>query len=103
MCNEYSVTETVGGITTTYGDWYLPSRYELQLLYAQKSRFLGFTNGFYWSSNEWESIHNQSNVAWTVLFNDGQAHGYNKGHTDSGVSGGGVMRGPIRARAIRAF
>ena len=98
VCNEYSVTETVGVITTTYGDWYLPSRYELQLLYAQKSRFLGFTNGYYWSSNEWESIYNQNNVAWTVLFSDGQAHGYNKGHTDAGGS-----RGFIRARAIRAF
>ena len=100
VCNEYSVTETVGGITTTYGDWYLPSKYELQLLYAQKSWFSGFTIGHYWSSNEWESVYNQNNVAWTVLFSDGQAHGYNKGQSTGFYTGGSQ---PIRARAIRAF
>jgi hypothetical protein len=100
VCNEYSVTETVGGITTTYGDWYLPSKYELKLLWAQKvaGKVSGFTNGHYWSSNEWESTHEQNNVAWTVLFSDGNFHGYNKGHNH-----GGAGSEPIRARAIRAF
>jgi hypothetical protein len=100
VCNEYSVTETVGGITTTYGDWYLPSKYELKLLWAQKvaGKVTGFTNGHYWSSNEWESVHNEHNVAWTVLFSDGNFHGYNKGQNH-----GGAGFEPIRARAIRAF
>jgi len=36
-----------------YGDWYLPSLYELQLLFKQKTVVGGFTNTTYvWSSNE---------------------------------------------------
>lgn len=33
-------------------DWYLPSRYELKLLYDQKMIIGGFANGIYWSSTE---------------------------------------------------
>jgi hypothetical protein len=33
-----------------YGDWYLPSKYELSLLYLQKT-LLGMS-GMYWSSND---------------------------------------------------
>jgi hypothetical protein len=35
-----------------YGDWYLPSKYELNLLYAQKNAVGVFASGFYWSSYE---------------------------------------------------
>jgi hypothetical protein len=52
VCSDYSVTETVGGISTTYGDWYLPSTYELDLLYLQKAVVGGFTGITYWSSTE---------------------------------------------------
>lgn len=49
VCNEYSVT--VGALT--YGDWYLPSKYELNLLYLQKGVVGGFNSGAsYWSSTE---------------------------------------------------
>lgn len=48
VCNEYSVT--VGGVT--YGDWYLPSKYELNLMYLQKNVIAGFNGGIYWSSTE---------------------------------------------------
>lgn len=34
-----------------YGDWYLPSIFELQLMYQQKA-VLGIADGIYWSSNE---------------------------------------------------
>ena len=53
VCNEYSVTETVGGITTTYGDWYLPSKYELNLMYNARSTIGGgLEKNDYWSSTE---------------------------------------------------
>ena len=35
-----------------YGDWYLPSRHELNLLYLKKAVVGGFANSDYWSSNE---------------------------------------------------
>ena len=89
-CNEYSVTETVGGVTTTYGDWYLPSKYELELLYLQRSVVGGFTSIQYWSSTE-ETF----NAAWIVDFrrtdNNPGSHTVNKGFNGA------------RVRAIRAF
>ena len=48
VCVEYSVTEN----DITYGDWYLPSLYELRLLFMQKSVVGGFTPLDYWSSTE---------------------------------------------------
>jgi hypothetical protein len=50
ICNEYSVT--VGDLT--YGDWYLPSKYELNLLYLKKDVVGGFAGVYYWSSNEYD-------------------------------------------------
>lgn len=35
-----------------YADWYLPSKYELNLLYLQKTVVGGFTSNIYWSSLE---------------------------------------------------
>jgi len=48
VCNEYLVT--VGGVT--YGDWYLPSKHELNLLYLQKNVVGGFVTDGYWCSTE---------------------------------------------------
>ncbi len=81
ICNEYSVT--VDGVT--YGDWYLPSKYELNLLYLQKSMVGGFVNNHYWSSTEINS-----DTAWDQLFGSGSQSNFNK--TNAGY-----------VRAVRAF
>lgn len=62
LCADYSVT--VGGMT--YGDWYLPSKYELNLLYLQKTVVGGFANSSYWSSSE-----DANSLAWLQYFNTG--------------------------------
>jgi len=57
ICNELQITE--GG--QTYGDWYLPSREELNQMWLNKAAIdataianggSAFANGFYWSSTE---------------------------------------------------
>lgn len=81
VCADYSVT--VGGIK--YGDWYLPSKYELNLLYLQKSVVGGFADELYWSSSEynlWE--------AWCQSLYDGYQWALDK-------------LNPYYARAVRAF
>jgi hypothetical protein len=86
VCNEYSVTETVGGITTIYGDWYLPSKHELNLLYLQKTVVGGFADSGYWSSSEFVV----DVGAWFQNFNGGLQDVTFKDTT-------------LRVRAIRAF
>jgi hypothetical protein len=67
MANEFSIT--VGGVT--YGDWYLPSKYELNLLYLQKTVVGGFANGEYWSSTEIDD-----DQAWFQTFTNGSQGNY---------------------------
>ena len=62
VCNEYSVT--IAG--ATYGDWYLPSKHELNLLFINRVAVGGFSSGSYWSSSE-----NGSNYAWGQYFLSG--------------------------------
>jgi hypothetical protein len=81
VCNEYSVT--VGGVT--YGDWYLPSKYELNLLYMERARVGNFAQNFYWSSSE-----DDNGNAWTQYFFNGVQNSNNKNFTDY-------------VRAVRAF
>ena len=71
-----------GGV---FGDWYLPSKYELNLLYEQKAVVGGFTNAFYWSSTE--SLNDR---AWCQDFDSGSQYNHYRYQTF-----------PIRA--IRAF
>lgn len=61
ICNELQITES----GKTYGDWYLPSKEELNLMYTNKSTIdatatvnsgSSFTTGFYWSSTERDSL-----------------------------------------------
>ena len=69
FCAEYSVT--VGSIT--YGDWYLPSKYELNLLYLQKTAVGGFASADYWSSTELDN-----DYAWGQGFGNGSQSNYRK-------------------------
>jgi Protein of unknown function (DUF1566) len=71
ICNELKVTQ--GG--KTYGDWYLPSKEELNLIYQNKViiNAVAIANGgdmnlfaYYWSSTE-----GSSNSAWAQYFNGG--------------------------------
>ncbi|MCF8255734.1 MAG: DUF1566 domain-containing protein [Bacteroidia bacterium] len=68
-----------------YGDWYLPSKYELNLLYLQKTAVGGFASAYYWSSTEGNNYN-----AWWQYFDGGGQGIYLKTSTD-------------RVRAVRAF
>jgi hypothetical protein len=68
-----------------YGDWYLPSKYELNLLYLQEGVVGGFANNGYWSSTEYNL-----NYAWVQNFLMGNQTNFNKSNT-------------YYVRAIRAF
>ena len=90
ICNELQITE--GG--KTYGDWYLPSKEELNLIYQNKATIdatavlnggSSFDDGFYWSSTE-----NSSITAWEQNFFNGVQNNLNKTFTD-------------KVRAVRAF
>ncbi len=81
ICNEYSVT--VDGVT--YGDWYLPSKYELNLLYLQQSVVGGFGKFSYASSTELFTY-----SAWLQTFHNGIQYTTSKSDT-------------YCVRAVRAF
>jgi hypothetical protein len=69
-----------------YTDWYLPSKDELNRLYALK--VLGF--GSLGSSSYWSSSEISATSAWTQIFGDGYQYGALKSTT-------------IRVRAVRTF
>ena len=82
---------TAASIAASYSlngnsDWYLPSKDELNLLYAQKTVVGGFANVFYWSSTEL-----YSNGAWNQNFLSGNQLYNAKDYTQ------------INIRAVRAF
>ena len=81
ICADCSIT--VDGIT--YGDWYLPSKYELNLLYLQKDMVGGFEKAEYWSSSEYDA-----SAAWYQNFDNGTTNYKWKGIQSN-------------IRAIRAF
>jgi len=81
LCNEYTVT--VDGVK--YGDWYLPSMHELNLLYLQKTVVGGFAGSGYWSSSEGDSLN-----AWVQYFSNGSQYDVSKNDT-------------YYVRAIRSF
>ena len=77
-----------------YADWYLPSKYELNLMYMNigQGNLLGlgnvggFANNYYWSSTEY----NNSLFAWVQSFNDGLQSAGGKNYS-------------LYVRAVRAF
>jgi hypothetical protein len=84
-------TGTAASIAASYSlngfsDWYLPSKDELNLLYAQKTVVGGFAEGIYWSSTEYDG-----SLAWLQDFSSG------------GQGGDGKDDAGIRVRAVRAF
>jgi len=81
VCKDYSMTID----DVTYGDWYLPSKHELDLLFSRKNLVGGFVGNYYWSSTEFSSV-----SAWCQNFSTGIQYNLNK-NTPYGV------------RAIRAF
>ncbi len=72
-----------------YNDWYLPSKYELRLLYNhyRKNTVMNFARDYYWSSSE-----NTGDFAWLLRFYDGQYYNYVKYGSTA-----------FRVRAVRAF
>ena len=90
ICANLQITE--GG--KTYGDWYLPSKEELNQMYLNKSTInttaaanggSGFANTNYWSSREFGN-----GAAWVQYFDDGSQGYLYKGYPNS-------------VRAVRAF
>jgi len=90
ICNELQITEN----GKTYGDWYLPSKEELNLMYQNKATIAvtatsnagsGFASAAYWSSSELST-----NFAWFQGFANGSQLNTSKGY-------------PTYVRAVRAF
>ena len=62
-------TATVNGVV--YGDWFLPSKGELNQMYVNRTAIGGFAGAFYWSSSETVNPLNDPEVAWGQYFSDG--------------------------------
>lgn len=77
-----------------YGDWYLPSKEELNLMYQNKATIdatAGVNGGSgFVSANYWSSAENGNSSAWGQYFSGGYQYYSNKGYAD-------------RVRAVRAF
>jgi hypothetical protein len=75
VCADYDATVTTPNGDITFGDWYLPSKFELDLLYRSQD-FVSTLNlsfdDYYWSSTEYNEYD-----AWFQNFSDGsQEHSY---------------------------
>lgn len=90
VCSELSVQEN----NITYGDWYLPSKFELNLMYQNRTTINttsianggeSFINDVYWSSTE-----ENNSRAWIINFANGQETNILKSVSN-------------RVRAIRSF
>lgn len=75
ICNNLQITE--GG--KTYGDWYLPSREELALMYQYKATIdaSATANGgaVFASASYWSSTEDYNSFAWLQYFDSGSQNG----------------------------
>jgi hypothetical protein len=74
VCNEYSVKlDPNDEKSMIYGDWYLPSKSELNLLYLQQGKIelRKGLSGIYWSSTEDPTTEDKGNLAWAFDFKAG--------------------------------
>jgi len=98
LSNTIAIIASQGGIATSYAaglaasvtdggydDWYLPSKYELNKLYLNRTAIGGFSDNLYWSSTEYNN-----SLAWSQEFFIGTQSYDGKNYTRS-------------VRAIRAF
>ncbi len=79
---------TTGG--AQIGDWYLPSKGELNQLFINKNKLGGFAINGYWSSSEIIINSNNDTYAWVQSFSNGSQNTFDK-------------TGGYKVRAIRAF
>ena len=101
-CDDYTVTETVGGVSTTYSDWYLGSTFEIQKMMfpnPASSYLTGLANGYYWASNE-QTASGPSPGAGAVLGSALYVTKANGGLDQWNKTGGSGIMG---VRAIRKF
>jgi Protein of unknown function (DUF1566) len=68
-----------------YGDWFLPSKGELNQMYINRVAIGGFSTGYYWSSSE-----RGGDYAWVQYFN-------------LGGQGNGTKTTAFYVRPVRAF
>jgi len=83
--NTYAASLCAKYLGGGFGDWYLPSKYELDLLNLQNAVVGGFGGSMYWSSTE-----NDATNAWGQIIPGG-----NQGLNDKGSN--------FKVRAIRRF
>ena len=76
-------TATVNGVV--YGDWFLPSKGELNQMYVNRTEIGGFVTAAYWSSSEGDA-----SAAWFQAFYNGYQFNVNK-------------TGTAYVRPVRAF
>jgi hypothetical protein len=90
ICNYLQITQN----SVIYGDWYLPSKYELNLMWTNESTInataLENSGSSIASAYNWSSTESSSSSAWKQTFGNGFQSYYNKYHTS-------------RVRAVRAF
>jgi hypothetical protein len=80
LADAYSAT--VNGVV--YGDWFLPSKGELNQMYVNRVAIGGFSTGGYWSSSEYDA-----SLAWVQAFY--------LGGWDNGIKGTSFFVRPVRA------